>query len=331
MTNRNLRSNPFKSIYQACNEGNSRDKLLNLPDFPRYIDVELTNTCNFKCLMCPTGNFSQERKKGLMQDEVYFEIMNNIRLRKTPLRFIRWGEPTLHPRFINYISMAKKEGITCHINTNGSLLNREKITELIDTELDSIKFSFQGVDAKSYSEMRNIDFYPDLIEVIELFHSIRGDRAKPYIHVSTTVTYEDAKTIQRFIAEVEKITDLVTVGRTVLERINIEKTKLSQKDVDVIKWLKKQESVVKKRPECPEVFDKLSINWDGSVSACCSDYDNKMIIGDIKSQSLEEIWNSKKMHHYREMLSKMQYDKLELCKTCYDYHGLQTPGIQNLK
>jgi radical SAM protein with 4Fe4S-binding SPASM domain len=94
---------------------------------------------------------------------------------------------------------------------------------------------------------------------------------------------------------------------------------------------KKQESVVKKHPECcPEVFDKLSINWDGSVSACCRDYDNKMIIGDMCVHSLKNIWYGKKMNAYRELLSKLQYEKLDLCKTCYDYHGLQTIGLQNI-
>lgn len=326
----NRRTNPFKSIYQICNSGNSEEKLANLPSFPRYIDIELTNSCNFRCLMCPTGNFSQRRKKGFMKDEVYYEILNNIRQNKTPVRFIRWGEPTMHPKLINYISIAKKEGILCHINTNGSFLNDDNIAELIDAGLDSIKFSFQGVDAKSYSEMRNIDYYNELIEVIKLFYGIRGDREKPYIHVSTTVTYEDTKTIRQFKAELMKITDLVTVGRTVLEHIDIEKTRLGKEEVDTIKWLKEQESVVKKHPECPEVFDKMSINWDGTVSACCSDYDNKMVVGDIRVQSLKEIWNCKKMNQYREMLANMQHDKLELCKTCYDYHGLQTPGLQNL-
>jgi len=326
----NKRTNPFQPIYQICNAGNSKEKLKNLPSFPRSIDIELTNSCNFKCLMCPTGNLSQTRKTGFMNDEVYYEILNNIREYKTPIRFIRWGEPTMHPKLIQYISAAKKEEILCHINTNGSYLNKDNIVELIDSGLDSIKFSFQGVDAKSYSEMRNIDYYDELIAIIKLFHETRGDNKKPYIHVSTTVTYEDANTIRQFKDELIKITDLVTVGRTVLEHIDINETRLGKEEMDTIKWLKEQESVVKKHPECPEVFDKLSINWDGSVSACCFDHDNKMTIGDIRVQSLKEIWNSCKINKYREALAEMQHDKFELCKSCYDYHGLETPGLQNL-
>lgn len=324
------RKNPFKLIYQACNAGKSREKLANLPAFPRYVDVELTNTCNLRCLMCPTGNFSQKREAGFMTDEVYDEIIRNIREHKTPVRFVRWGEPTMHPRLAYNISILKKEGILSHVNTNGSLLNETSILALIDAGLDSIKFSFQGVDAKSYSEMRNIDSFEELVQLIELFHGMRGDRERPYIHASTTVTYESSEAIKGFKMRLMNITDLVTVGRTVLEHIDIDKVRLEKEEIDNLRRLKEQETVVKKHPECPEVFDKLSINWDGTVSACCSDYDNKMTVGDIRTQSLKEIWNSEKLNSYRGILADMKHGSLELCRTCYDYHGLQTPGLQNL-
>ena len=324
------RTNPFNPIYQLCNSGDSKEKLAQLPGYPRYIDIELTNVCNFRCLMCPTGNFSQNRKKGFMTDAVFYEILNNIVARKIPLRFIRWGEPTLHPKLMDYISAVKSLDILCHINTNGSLLTPDKISELIDAGLDSIKFSFQGVDAGSYSEMRNIDYFDELVVIIRIFFETRGSRKKPYIHVSTTVTHEDAAMIRKFKSELKEITDLVTVGRTVLEHIDLKKIKLGKEAVERIKYLKKKESVVKKYLPCPEVFDKLSINWDGTVSACCSDYDNLMVVGDIREQSLKEIWHSEKMDRYRALLARMQHSRLPLCRTCYDYHGLQAPGLQNL-
>jgi radical SAM protein with 4Fe4S-binding SPASM domain len=88
--------------------------------------------------------------------------------------------------------------------------------------------------------------------------------------------------------------------------------------------LKEEESVVKAHFQCQEVFDKLSINWDGTVSACCTDYDDKMLIGNIEDQSASTIWNNDKMNHYRSMLLEMRHEELDLCKTCYGYHGLQT-------
>jgi radical SAM protein with 4Fe4S-binding SPASM domain len=201
----------------------------------------------------------------------------------------------------------------CHVNTNGSFMNDRMIQMLIDIPLDSIKFSFQGIDRKSFMEMRNIDFYNELLGIVRKFYVRRGEKEYPYIHIATTVTYETKEQIERFESTVKDFVDLVTVGRTVLEVQDINNVKLG--------------SVIKTYTECPEVFDKLFINWDGKVSACCGDHENKMLIGTLGKNSLKEIWVSDKLQFYRDMLKDMRHSELELCKSCYDYHSLQTLAI----
>lgn len=325
------RKNPFTDIYKQCNSGDPMQKLKNLKEFPTYIDIELTNNCNYKCLMCPIGTGVAKRKKGFMSKELYNKILEEIKAYKTPLRFIRWGEPTLHKDFIEFIEKAKACGIICHVNTNGTILDKESFERLLDLKLDSIKFSFQGIDEKSYREMRNENYFDQLIEKIELLHRLRGERMSPFIHVATTVTYEDKESIDIFKNKAEKIADMVSVGRTQLEHIDIEKAKLSEEEKNRIKQLKSKETLVKKRLNCcPEVFDKLSIDWDGKVTACCGDYDNEMVIGDLKDNTLKEIWNGERMNEYRDSLSRREYEKHKLCKDCYDYMSIQADNVQDV-
>ncbi|KPA11441.1 radical SAM protein [Candidatus Magnetomorum sp. HK-1] len=330
MKNKIIRKNPFDEIYKNCNKGSSEEKLKQIPAFPVLIDIELTNKCNFHCLMCPTGTKMLRRKQGTMTREIFNKILDEIGKYKTPVRFSRWGEPFLHPDIITYISDVKKKDILCHINTNGSLLTNEIISSLIKIPLDSIKISFQGINRKTYAEMRNTDLFDVLLNKVKYIFEQRGDHYLPFISASTTVTYENSDQIKQFHKQISPYIDALTIGRTVLEYIDVEKIKLSSKEKNVLQELKSHESVVKKHPECPEVFDKLSINWDGTVSACCGDFDNVMMIGDIKDNSLKSIWHSKKMNAYRSILANMRHDDLPLCKTCYDYHGLETPGLQNI-
>lgn len=318
-----MRLNPFKPIYAECNWGNSRQKLDNLPIFPRCLDIELTNLCNFKCLMCPTGTGAHQRKKGLMSDAIFYKIIDEIKKYKTPLRFIRWGEPTLHPNLINFLRVAKENDSLIHINTNGKLIDKKMMVQLIDIPLDSIKFSFQGVDKKSYCEMRGIDFFDELLEKIKMLYELRENNSYPFIHISTTITYESKDQVKAFKDRVAKFTDLVTVGRTQLDFIDPSTTNLSESRIKTLILLKKQESIIKKHIECPEVFDKLSIDWDGCVTACCGDYDNKMVVGNIVKKSLVELWTSDKMNFYRQMLAEMRHDELDLCRTCYDTRSLR--------
>ena len=155
--------NPFSPIYRACNQGNSQLKFAELPVFPRLLDIELTNTCNFRCLMCPTGTFAMKRSKGFMDPAVFYKILDEAAPHGAALRFIRWGEPLLHPQLAEFIAAAKERGLLTHINTNGSKLNQATMERLVDAGLDSIKFSFQGVDRQSFSEMRNIDLTEKMI------------------------------------------------------------------------------------------------------------------------------------------------------------------------
>ena len=277
-----MTDNPFQPIYDICNAGHSKEKLAKLPAFPRMIDVEMTNTCNFRCLMCPTGNFSQKRDKGFMDDAVFYKVLDEIRPHRTPLRFIRWGEPLTHPRILDYLRACRAAGVLTHINTNGSKMSEEMMDALLDIPLDSLKFSFQGVDRKSYAEMRNIDYFDELAATIRRLHEKRGNPVRLRPH-----------------------------------------------EFEELKRLKELESVIKVHPECPEVFDKLSINWDGKITACCMDSDDLMILGNVHTQTLTEIWGSETLNRYRALLADMRHDELPLCKSCYDTHGLNIPGLQD--
>lgn len=325
-----MRTNPFQDIYNICNEGNSLEKYKNLPDFPRFIDIEATNACNFKCLMCPTGNKSMKRKTGFMTQETFDKILAECAKWNCAIRWVQWGENMMHPDLYDHIRAASEKGLLTHLNTNGSKFDRESIEELIDTGLSSLKFSFQGVDRQSYAEMRNTDFYEELLDVIKLFHEVRGDRVFPYIHVSTSITYESAEVVEKFREETTPYADYVSVGRTVFDNLDIDNVRLKPKEVEMLKRLMALESVVKVHPECPEVYDKMSIFWDGTISACCGDADKHMLIGSLDDQSMEEIWVSKKMDFYRRTLAEMRHDDLPLCKNCYDYQSLSSKGIQGV-
>ncbi len=318
-----MAKNPLQPIYDICNQGGSWEKFKNLPEFPRMIDIELTNTCNFRCLMCPTGNHSQRRKSGFMEKGVFYEILDEVAPYKTAMRFIRWGEPLSHPDIIEFIQACTDRGILTHLNTNGSYLTEEMAKALLDAGLSSLKYSFQGVDRETYAEMRNTDFYDELLEKMEMMKTLRGDNPLPFLHVSTSVSYETEAQTEEFKKVMSQYVDQVSIGHTLFDFIDINAVRLRPHELEKLKWLIGQDKFVdKQHPECPEIFDKLAINWDGSVSACCNDSDNKMVVGDLGKKSLKEIWTDKMITQYRRTLADMGHDKLPLCRDCYDYQDI---------
>jgi radical SAM protein with 4Fe4S-binding SPASM domain len=260
-----------------------------------------------------------------MTEETFMKLMNHLEGRHAGLRFSRWGEPTLHRNIIRFFTVAKENGHLVHLNTNGQLLNEALITDLVELGLDSIKFSFQGVDEKTYQEMRQDSSFNVLINNIKMTHQIRGDKLLPYIHIATTTTYETDWETETFKNMIRPYCDYVTAGKTKLEHIDVNKTtKLNENQKNILSDLKTKESMVEERLKmCPEVFGKVSIDWDGQVSTCCSDYNREMIIGDISKNTIFEIFHNGIAEKYRNILRKREFEKIPHCARCFDLMSLQ--------
>lgn len=323
------RLNPFDKIYEQMNFVSAREKLENPLDYPVLLEIELARACNFKCLMCPVGTGVIKRKPGYMSAELYNSILDVAADNNIALRFIQWGEPTLHRNWLECMKQAKDRGLIVHFNTNGSMLDRESMQKIIDYEIDSVKFSFQGVDAESYREMRNIDYFEELLSKIELLHLLRAEREKPYIHASTTITYETSEQVDAFRKRLAPFIDKSSVGRTNFYRFDISGADLSDEEKERFEKLRKSENLVKKRPNCcPEVYEKLSIHYDGKVSACCLDYDEVMVVGDLNRQSLQEIWKSKNLIFIERNLPKVILKNLSFVNPVMTLRGCRLPGFR---
>lgn len=315
------RIHPLRAVYKVIDNTSAEDKTTNLREFPKIIELEITNVCNFKCMMCKTGNGSAVRSKGMMTDDIYNKMIDEIKDKNVVLKFVGHGESLLHPDFLKYAKIAKDNGILCHMTTNGSFLTEEIMQSLIDMKFDSVKFSFQGIDREGYLFMRQTDFFEELMETIGKFYELRGDSGVPYISVSTSVTDESEEQIREFRDRCEKICDELEVGKTTLEWMDME----SIKDIDKrkkLEQLQERDTTYKVRYRCcTQVWDVLKLCWNGDVSSCCGDWDGLMILGNIQDSSLKELWTCEKQNGYRKILAAGNYEALPLCKDCYDYMG----------
>lgn len=321
------RENVFVKIYQMCNGGTNAGKAKMCRDeaYPKYIDVELTNHCNLNCYMCPVGTHTMKRERGFMSMDTVTKLCDQLKAGSIQgVRLIRWGEPTMHPQFLQILMMLKDTGTAVHFNTNGTLLDRESIKRIVELEIDSVKFSFQGVDRASYEEMRRGSSWDKLMENIRLMNEIRGDREKPYIQISTTTTTESSGEIEGFVRQISELCDYYNVGKTKLCHLDVDRMKISDERKKKYLELREKERLQKQHFKvCPEVYDKLSVNWDGKVTACCADYDDMLIVGDLSRETLHDIYQGEKIKKIREIISTDNYDAIELCRTCYDYINLE--------
>lgn len=312
--------NPFQHLYDDFNHGDPAAKHATLPDFPRMIDLEVTSACNFRCLMCPTGNLSLGRKAEFMTFGTFVRIEEQCARHGTALRFIGWGEPTLHPDLTTMIDLASGHGLLTHLNTNGSKIDRPLANALVAFGLSSIKFSFQGVDRASYLEMRKIDFFDGMIRAIETMREARGTKVLPFISVSTSTTRETEEQVARFRERIEPLVDQVNIGKTIFAFMDLKAARLKTAEREFLEKLTAEEhAACLAHPDpCPEVYGKLSVHCDGTARVCCNDYDGVTDLGNVMTRPIAEIWRDKTIEYYRKRLAAKDYGA-PLCETCWHY------------
>lgn len=309
------RQNPFRQVYDSEEFKTVLQHRDNIPEFPYLVDIELTNHCNLECIFC--WQQCMTRDKGFISEELFKKVVHECSQHNTPIRLIRWGEPFLHRKIISFLEYAKSEKLLVHITTNGLAMTNKHMKLIVDVGLDSLIVSFQGATKEQYEIMRQNHRYDELRGNILRMLEIRADMPKPFIHISSTMTNEAEQRINEFVNHWGHLVDSVSIGKTNLSRMTAHEIK-SFESIGKLEVLKKQETINKYYRPCTEVYQKLSVDWDGKVTCCCGDYDRYLTVGGANESTLLDIWNqSKELEMFRHLLDNNLHRSLTLCSTCY--------------
>jgi len=274
--------------------------------FPFHVDIETTDACNLKCIMCVHGTTGVSNP-GMIDTTFAKDLINQVASNGGYSIKFNWrGEPTLHKDLIELVSYAKKKGILeVQINTNGIPLNKEKIEKLIEAGLDRIIFSVDGASKEIYEKIRVGAKYKQLVDNIITLSKYKKkiNATKPLIRVQM---------IKMTVNENE-VEDLFKLWRPYVNEIKINDIT----DRGQGNSLSVGNKVLIGRKKCPQPWQRMVVAYDGKVLPCCADWNFKWIIGDASKLSLKKIWNSTKMKNIRYLINKYKLDEFEPCKSCF--------------
>lgn len=77
---------------------------------------------------------------------------------------------------------------------------------------------------------------------VESLYQTRGEKVKPYIQISTTLTGESVEQIENFKKDVEVKCDYYNVRYTQLTHINVDNMKIDEEEKEIIRNLQAQEN-----------------------------------------------------------------------------------------
>lgn len=292
---------------------------------PWVIFVDPSDLCNFRCKFCPTGDIELMKKVGrplkIMDFELYKKIIDDICEFEKPIKVLRLykdGEPLLNPRFADMVKYAKDSGCCEKIDTttNASWLTPMGSIDIIEAGLDRINISIEGINDKQYKSFSdyviswgyfidNIKFFYDNRKQCEMIIKIPGD----------SLSERDKK---RFFEIFGDICDGISIEHTMNCWNGFEMEGMKQNEEFGIYGQPIHEVDV-----CPYPFYSFSINSDGTASVCFLDWNRKLLIGDVRKESVKEIWNGRKIYDWQEFFLKKKRREHTICANCSQLsHGM---------
>lgn len=281
-------------------------------DFPLAVDFEITNRCNFNCKFCPIGAEEYEKDVGYDQvdlkllEEIIHQIQQTGRQLKV-FRFSMLGEALLHPGFREMLQSVKQSKIASRIEvtTNGSTLTNKKISHILESPPDLIRISIYGLSELEYYKNTGTEgmFRKVMDGIANLAERKKElDLSSPHIYIKSFETNKERR--QRFVE--------LFGGHA--DELGYEEGHDWDGRVKMMPPPGSEHATSTKRV-CPLPFYKVVINSSGDLTFCCVDWKRTTSVGNIKHNTIYDLFNGPKSMKFRESLIT-GINLPEACSSC---------------
>jgi len=281
---------------------------------PDYIQIESTTRCNLKCKTC----IRSAKENYDMDFDLFKSIINQLRWSRFGTQQVDLtgvGEPLLNSNLVSMVEYAKRGSFKVGFTTNLTTLNESMAEKLINTNLDYIYVSFDGATKKTFEKLRVGANFEKVISNIEMFLKKRNEKNKslPIVKLTATVSYDNSEEILGLIKIAENLkVNSINFNRQIIP--GKEHWKHEFRAVSV--WKQRANvgigrmAIPLKKPQPCVALKGCYITYDGKVLPCNSliqilprrEY-YRVQVGDLKQNTLPEIWFSKNYRLFRTHLA----------------------------
>jgi len=288
---------------------------------PPTLTVEPTNICNLKCPLCTTGSGEMERVNGKMSLDTFQSIMDKMGDDIFFLLIYHQGEPYINKHFFDFVRLAKEKNIYVTTSTNGHYFTEENITKTIESGLDSMIVSLDGVTQESFEKYR---VGGDLEKVIDGTKKLMAEKKKRKIRTpNVALQFLVMKHNESEVEQVRQLAKDMGVDRLLIKNIEVrtydEALTWLPKDVKYRRYdVKGNDYVVKgiDKNSCARPWMSTLVNWDGEFVPCCFDKNGKYPMGNIHElPDFENIWRGEPINDFRKKLLTDR-KQIDICANC---------------
>jgi MoaA/NifB/PqqE/SkfB family radical SAM enzyme len=306
--------------------------------YPSSIAIETVNYCNGRCIFCPLFQGEDQmdrtrRPKSTMTSELFGKIVGEISAwpQKPSAIFLNMdGEPLLDRLLAERLKMLREKGLSGYVSlqTNAEHMNETACRLMIESGIACVTIGFDGATKDVYEMHRKGCSYDKVLENIRTLVRVRSEAkgntkiAIQYVRTKLNV-HEVGRAYEMFCRLLDPSRDCFydTISRRWGGSCEEYRDVIFESEISDAYTV-----------PCPSVEEQLVILVDGTVAACCWDYNLAVWdrpLGDVTRSSLEEIWNGNEFARLREVMGDDAAAGPERCCGCIKRHPRIRPLLDD--
>ena len=288
------------------------DKHEIITKYPTTVVLELVNRCDLECVMCYQG-FRNDSEKFTVDENSLDKIFKDFKDNNLSALMLTASEPLLYKHFDKVLQRAEEANIMdVFIFTNGNLLNEKNSKLILNSCVTRLFVSIDAATEETYNTI-SLPVSKRLLETKRLeklennvknFVKMKDDQKKklPLTRVSFVALKENSHEVEIFKNKWKGIVDSVEIQR--------------ETSIDVYDKIKNYRGKKLTNYNCNKPWGDMAIYSNGLVGPCCNLVGRKTPIGNIKDNSITEIWSGKKMTELRNGFKNNNPN--DVCKSCIE-------------
>jgi MoaA/NifB/PqqE/SkfB family radical SAM enzyme len=284
--------------------------------FPPILIVAVTNLCDMACIHCahPVIKKAPGYRGAFMDPALHTKLVEETRQFRDQLWVFRYaadGESMLHPQFLDMVEETKRAGIgPVDLTTNAMALDEAKMRRLLLAPIDLIDVSLDAYTRETYEKIRIRGKFKVVTANLRRLVELRDQLGSPTKIMTSVIAQKEARPeIEAFRSYWGQYVDEVLVRglNTDLGIVNASETYFER---DLVRW------------PCPQFWKRVTINHLGEVRFCVEDWFNRGVVGNLREQSIQEIWQGPLYQKFRELHATGRWGAMSLCKPCLDWQHM---------
>lgn len=309
-----------------------------LKSYPRRIVLEMTSACNIKCIFC--GRDEAEFNQTYLPLEV-LDKLESVLQKCEEVTLFGWGEPTINPKFSQFLERLDKTPVRKYFVTNGTRLHKF-VDDIFKYHVDIIAVSMDGPDSQTNDNIRVGAKFDEVAKNIKLIQEKKKELGVdfPYMNFVFVAMKSNIRKLPQMVTLAKelnmqevKVVFLTAFSPDMLEESLYNEQELIREVFEETIALAQKNNIKVKLPyiqgedvagdkyhkDCFVGWRDFFIGSDDSVRPCQS---TNLKLGKFSNyNTFEEIWNNQAFQDFRKRVNcNIPKDGVEMpiqCKLCY--------------